>query len=185
LGGTGFLGFDYYPNILSKFMAIQSYQPPSAFSSSFFRRGWAGRKKIEKKSKKVVFPLYSSFCFDYIIDMMIVSSNTGGIIMYEYRLYDGVEWHHLYRGATPLDPAEARVMADEKVEDWDYHGVSQRLDIYEFQNERDRGTKIGSVETPGRLYQCRACYSFFPHPPQELPVCRCGNVATHDDLEEE
>jgi len=104
--------------------------------------------------------------------------------MYEYKLYDGVEWHHLYRGATPLDPAEARALAEEKVEDWDYHGVSQILDIYEFQNERDRGTKIGSVETHGRLYQCRACRSFFPHPPQEFAVCRCGRVATMEDLDD-
>ena len=32
--------------------------------------------------------------------------------MYEYKLYDGVEWHHLYRGATPLAPSEARALAE-------------------------------------------------------------------------
>jgi len=105
--------------------------------------------------------------------------------LYRYKLFDGFQWVTLLAADKQLVPAKVQSMAADEVEDWDYNGVSQRLDIYEFQNEMDRGTKIGSVETPGRLYQCRACYSSYPHPPQELPVCRCGNVATIEDLETE
>jgi len=105
--------------------------------------------------------------------------------LYRYELFDGFQWVTLLEADKQLVPAKVQSMAADEVEDWDYHGVSQRLDIYEFQDESDRGTKIGSVETPGSLYQCRACHSFYPHPPQELAVCRCGRVATTEDLEEE
>ncbi len=105
--------------------------------------------------------------------------------MYRYKLFDGFEWYDLDFTEQRLTPAEAEALAEDETKDWDYNGISQQLDIYESTDEDEYGTLIGSVDTPGRRYQCRACLALFAHPPQELAVCRCGNVATHDDLEEE
>jgi len=105
--------------------------------------------------------------------------------LYRYKLFDGFQWVTLLVADKQLVPAKVQSMAAKEVADWDYGGISQRLDVYETSDEDVYGTKIGAVETPGRLYQCRACYSLYPHPPQELPVCRCGNVATIEDLEKE
>lgn len=104
---------------------------------------------------------------------------------YGYVLFDGVVWYPLYDDIERMDADVVIQLAEEEVADWDYAGISQRLDVYETSDQDVYGTAIGSVETPGRLYQCRACLARFPHPPQELAVCRCGRVATHDDLEPE
>ena len=104
---------------------------------------------------------------------------------YGYELFDGVVWYPLYDDIERMDADYVVQLAAKEVADWDYGGISQRLDVYETSDEDVYGTKIGAVETPGRLYQCRACLALFAHPPQELPVCRCGNVATTEDLEKE
>ncbi len=103
---------------------------------------------------------------------------------YGYVIYDGDTWYTLYDHVERMDTDIVLSLAAKEVANWDYAGIAQRLDVYETSDEDVYGTKIGSVETPGRLYQCRACYSSYPHPPQELAVCRCGRVATTEDLEE-
>ena len=104
---------------------------------------------------------------------------------YGYVLFDGVVWYQLYEDIERMDADVVIQLAEEEVANWDYGGISQRLDVYETSDEDVYGTAIGSVETTGRRYQCQACLALFAYPPQELPVCRCGHVATHDDLEEE
>jgi len=109
---------------------------------------------------------------------------------YEYGLFDGELWTYFCNSVDhmPLDEIVRR--AEQIVADWDYNGVAQSVAIYEFGldkrgNQDGSETLIGHVVVPGRRYQCRACLARFPRPPQELPVCRSGNVATHEDLEEE
>jgi len=104
---------------------------------------------------------------------------------YGYVLYDGGTWYPLYDHVERMETDIVLSLAAKEVADWDYGGISQRVDVYETSDEDVYGTVIGSVETTGRRYQCQACRALFAHPPQELAVCRCGNVATHEDLEEE
>ncbi len=109
--------------------------------------------------------------------------------MFLYELFDGVNWFELVISEKQLVPQEVINMAEAEVKDWDYAGISQSVDIYEtvtrFSEDEDDPVYIGCVETPGRRYQCRSCYGIFAHPAGELAVCRCGNVATHEDLAEE
>ena len=104
---------------------------------------------------------------------------------YGYVVFDGDTWYTLYDHVERMDADVVIQLAAKEVADWDYGGISQRLDVYETSSEDVYGTAIGSVETTGRRYQCQACLALFAHPPQELAVCRCGRVATIEDLETE
>ena len=109
---------------------------------------------------------------------------------YEYALYDGELWTYFCNSVDhmPLDEIVRR--AEQIVADWDYGNVAQAVAIYEFGldtkgNQDGSQELIGHVVVPGRMYQCPTCHGIYPHPPQELAVCRCGHVGSAADLIEE
>ena len=101
---------------------------------------------------------------------------------YGYVVFDGDTWYTLYDHVERMDTDIVLSLAAKEVANWDYGGISQRLDVYETSDEDVYGTKIGAVETLGRMYQCPTCHGIYPHPPQELAVCKCGHVGSAADL---